>query len=78
MNTARKLILLFSLLAVAMTAANSLYFYNASIADLDRSTQQSLDVISSEMLSEVEQYVSLMGLRLCPAHQRRGLHEFLL
>ena len=60
MNTARKLILLFSLLAVAMTAANSLYFYNASIADLDRSTQQSLDVISSEMLSEVEQYVSLM------------------
>ena len=39
MNTARKLILLFSLLAVAMTAANSLYFYNASIADLDRSTQ---------------------------------------
>lgn len=61
MNTARKLILLFSLLAVAMTAANSLYFYNASIADLERNTQQSLDVIGSEMLSEIEQYVSLMN-----------------
>lgn len=60
MRMSQKLILLFSLLAILTTAANSIYFYNLRVADLDKRTYENLNALGTKILSEIEQYVQLM------------------
>ena len=55
-----KLILVFSLLAIMTTAANSIYFYNTRMADLDQRTYEHLNTLSTKIVGEIEQYVRLM------------------
>ena len=60
MKMIHKLILVFSLLAILTTAANSIYFYQTRIADLDQRTYEHLNTLSTKILGEIEQYVRLM------------------
>ena len=55
-----KLILVFSLLAILTTGANSIYFYNTRMEDLNQRTYEHLDALSTRIVSEIEQYVQLM------------------
>lgn len=60
MKMIHKLILVFSLLAILTTAANSIYFYNTRMADLDQRTYEHLSTLSTKIVGEIEQYVRLM------------------
>ena len=60
MKMIHKLILVFSLLAILTTAANSIYFYNTRMADLNQRTYEHLNMLSTKIVSEIEQYVKLM------------------
>ena len=55
-----KMILVFSLLAILTTAANSIYFYQTRMADLDQRTYEHLNTLSTKIVGEIEQYVRLM------------------
>ena len=55
-----KMILVFSLLAILTTAANTIYFYHTRMADLDARTYEHLNTLSSKIVNEIEQYVRLM------------------
>ena len=60
MKMIHKLILVFSLLAILTTAANSIYFYQTRMADLDQRTYEHLNTLSTKIVGEIEQYVRLM------------------
>ena len=60
MKMIHKLILVFSLLAILTTAANSIYFYKTRMADLDQRTYEHLSTLSTKIAGEIEQYVKLM------------------
>ena len=60
MKMIHKMILVFSLLAILTTAANSIYFYQTRIADLDQRTYEHLNTLSTKIVGEIEQYVRLM------------------
>lgn len=60
MKMIHKLILVFSLLAILTTAANSIYFYQTRMADLDQRTYEHLTTLSTKIVGEIEQYVRLM------------------
>ena len=60
MKMIHKMILLFSLMAILTTAANSIYFYQTRIADLDQRTYEHLTTLSTKIVGEIEQYVRLM------------------
>ncbi len=60
MKMSQKLILLFSILAVLTTVANSIFSYKSKMVDLETSTSQNLSALCEKMLSEVEQQVLLM------------------
>lgn len=60
MKMIHKLILAFSLLAILTTAANSIYFYQTRMTDLDQRTCDHLNTMSTRIVSEIEQYVKLM------------------
>ena len=60
MKMIHKLILVFSLLAILTTAANSIYFYQTRMADLDQRTYDHLNTLSAKIVGEIEQYVKLM------------------
>jgi len=60
MKMIHKMILLFSLMAILTTAANSIYFYRTRIADLDQRTYEHLNTLSTKIVGEIEQYVRLM------------------
>lgn len=60
MKMITKMILVFSLLAVMTTAANSIYFYQTRMADLDERTYNNLSTLSTKIVGELEQYVRLM------------------
>lgn len=60
MKMIHKLILVFSLLAILTTAANSIYFYQTRMADLDQRTYDHLNTLSTKIVGEIEQYVKLM------------------
>ena len=64
MKMTHKLILVFSLLAILTTAANSIYFYQTRMDDLDRRTYDHLSTLSTKILGEIEQYVRLMDYAL--------------
>ncbi len=55
-----KMILVFSLLAILTTAANSIYFYQTRMADLDQRTYEHLNTLSTKIVGEIEQFVRLM------------------
>lgn len=60
MKLIHKMILVFSLLAIMTTAANSIYFYQARMEDLNQRTYDHLNMLSTRIVSEIEQYVKLM------------------
>ena len=60
MKMIQKMILLFSLMAILTTAANSIYFYQTRMADLDQRTYEHLSTLSTKIVGEIEQYVRLM------------------
>ena len=60
MKMIHKLILVFSLLAILTTAANSIYFYQTRMADLDQRTYDHLNTLSTKIVGEIEQYVRTM------------------
>lgn len=60
MKMIHKMILLFSLMAILTTAANSIYFYQTRMADLDQRTYEHLTTLSTKIVGEIEQYVRLM------------------
>lgn len=60
MKMIHKMIAVFSLLAVLTTAANSIYFYQARMEDLNQRTYDHLSTLSTRVVSEIEQYVKLM------------------
>ena len=60
MKMIHKMILVFSLLAILTTAANSIYFYQTRMADLDQRTYDHLNTLSSKIVGEIEQYVRVM------------------
>lgn len=60
MKMIHKMILVFSLLAILTTAANSIYFYETRMADLDQRTYDHLTTLSTKIVGEIEQYVRLM------------------
>ena len=60
MKMIHKLILVFSLLAILTTAANSIYFYQTRMADLNQRTYDHLYTLGTKIVSEIEQYVRLM------------------
>ena len=64
MKMIHKLILVFSLLAILTTAANSIYFYQTRMADLDQRTYEHLNTLSTKIVGEIEQYVRLMDYAL--------------
>lgn len=60
MKLIHKMILVFSLLAIMTTAANSIYFYQSRMEDLNQRTNDHLNMLSTRIVSEIEQYVKLM------------------
>ncbi len=64
MKMSQKLIILFSLLSVLTTAANSMYFYYARVEDLNESIHENLSALGNKMVDEIEQYVRLMDYAL--------------
>lgn len=60
MKMMHKLIIVFSLLAILTTAANSIYFYQTRMTDLDQRTYEHLNMLSTKIVGEVEQYTRLM------------------
>ncbi len=60
MKMIHKMIAVFSLLAILTTAANSIYFYNTRMADLNDRTYEHLKTLSARVVSEIEQYIQLM------------------
>ena len=60
MKMIHKMILLFSLMAILTTAANSIYFYRTRMADLDERTYEHLSTLSTKIVGEIEQYVRMM------------------
>ncbi len=64
MKMSHKLIIIFSLLAVLTTCANSVYFYNTSLQNLNESTHATLNALGNKMLVEIEEYVQLMDFAL--------------
>lgn len=64
MKMSHKLIIIFSLLAVLTTAANSVCFYHSSIENLNESTNASLNALGNKMLIEIEEYMQLMDYAL--------------
>ena len=60
MKMISKMILVFSLLAILTTAANSIYFYHTRIEDLNQRTYEHLTSLSTRVVGEIEQYVRLM------------------
>ncbi len=59
-----KMIAVFSLLAILTTAANSIYFYNTRMEDLDERTYVNLATMSSRVVTEIEQYVQVMDFAI--------------
>lgn len=60
MKLIHKMILVFSLLAIMTTAVNSFYFYQSRMEDLNQRTNDHLTMLSTRVVSEIEQYVKLM------------------
>ena len=60
MKMSFRLILVFSLLAILTTAANSIYFYQTRMAELDSRTYEHLNTLCTKITSEIEQYVRVM------------------
>ena len=60
MKMSKKLILLFSLMALVTTAANTFYFLNLEMATLKSNTANSLTAVGEKMIDEIEQYVQMM------------------
>lgn len=60
MKMNRKLILLFSLMALFTTAANMMYFLHLEMAALESSTSDNLTAVGEKMIDEIEQYVKMM------------------
>lgn len=60
MRMDKKLILLFSLLTVIITLANSVYAYQYNMDLLHENTYSTLSALGKKMLSEVESYIQLM------------------
>lgn len=64
MKMSQKLIVLFSLLAILMTVANSIYFYQTRIEELNERTYENLNALGNKMVDELEEYVKLMDYAL--------------
>ncbi len=64
MKMVYKMIAVFSLLAILTTAANSIYFYDTRMKDLDERTYANLLTLSSRVVTEIEQYVQVMDFAI--------------
>lgn len=60
MRMSRKMILLFSFMAIMTTLANSLYFISQEMETLETTTADNLTAIGEKMVDEIEQYVLMM------------------
>lgn len=60
MRMSQKMIILFSLMAIMTTLANSLYFINLEMDALETTTANNLTAVGEKMVDEIEQYVLMM------------------
>ncbi len=60
MKMSRKLMIIFSCLAVLTTACNCFYFYNTRMEALNESTYETLTALGNKLQAEIEQYIQLM------------------
>jgi two-component system sensor histidine kinase YesM len=60
MKMSHKLILLFSLMALLTTAANTFYFLHLEMDALQSNTISNLTAVGDKMIDEIEQYVQMM------------------